>query len=67
MQNYLGHLPLPGHFPLEEEIIFESEEDTTGIKCIGKKVTDQLELVPAKLIRNFSSYQRTDVRKVVGR
>jgi len=39
---------LPDHLPVEE-IIIEPEEDTTGMKCIGKEITDQLELIPAKL------------------
>lgn len=46
--NHPGRLPLPDHLPVEE-IVIEPEEDTTGMKCIGKEVTDQLELVPAKL------------------
>ena len=32
-----------------EEIILEPKEDTAGLKCIGKEVTDKLELIPAKL------------------
>ena len=46
--NHPGRLPLPDHLPVEE-IIIEPKEDTTGMKCIGKEVTDQLELIPAKL------------------
>lgn len=46
--NHPGRMALPDHLPVEE-IIIEPEEDTTGMKCIGKEVTDQLELVPAKL------------------
>ncbi len=46
--NHPGRLPLPDHLPVEE-IVIEPEEDTSGMKCIGKEVTDQLELVPAKL------------------
>lgn len=46
--NHPGRLPLPGHLPVEE-IIIKPKEDTTGMKCIGKEVTDQLELIPAKL------------------
>jgi transposase len=46
--NHPGRMALPGHLPVKE-IIIEPEEDTTGMKCIGKEVTDQLELVPAKL------------------
>ena len=48
-----GRLPLPDHLPVEE-IVIEPGEDTTGMKCIGKEVTDQLELIPAKLfIKRF--------------
>ena len=46
--NHPGRLPLPDHLP-EEEIIIEPEEETSEMKCIGKEVTDQLELIPAKL------------------
>lgn len=47
-ENHPGRMALPDHLPVEE-IVIEPEEDTTGMKCIGKEVTDQLELVPAKL------------------
>ena len=47
-ENHPGRLALPAHLPVEE-IVIEPKEDTTGLKCIGKEVTDQLELVPAKL------------------
>ena len=47
-ENHPGRMKLPDHLPVEE-IILEPKEDTTGMKCIGKEVTDQLELVPAKL------------------
>lgn len=47
-ENHPGRLPLPDHLPVEE-IIIEPKEDTTGMKCIGREVTDQLELIPAKL------------------
>jgi transposase len=47
-ENHPGRLALPSHLPVEE-IIIEPQEDTTGMKCIGQEVTDQLELVPAKL------------------
>ncbi len=52
-ENHPGRLSFPSHLPVEE-IIIEPDEDTTGLKCIGKEVTDQLELVPAKLyIKRF--------------
>ena len=47
-ENHPGRLPLPSHLPVEE-IIIEPTEDTSTMKCIGKEVTDQLELIPAKL------------------
>jgi transposase len=47
-ENHPGRLSLPSHLPVKE-IIIEPSEDTTGLKCIGKEITDQLELVPAKL------------------
>jgi transposase len=47
-ENHPGRMSLPDHLPVEE-IVIEPEEDTTGMKCIGKEVTDQLELIPAKL------------------
>lgn len=47
-ENHPGRLPLPDHLPVEE-IILEPDEDVSGMKCIGKEITDQLELIPAKL------------------
>jgi len=46
--NHPGRMTLPDHLPVKE-IIIEPGEDTSGMKCIGKEVTDQLELVPARL------------------
>ncbi len=46
--NHPGRMTLPSHLPVKE-IVIEPEENTTGMKCIGKEVTDQLELIPAKL------------------
>jgi transposase len=52
-ENHPGRLTLPSHLPVEE-IVIEPKEDTTNLKCIGKEITDQLELVPAKLyIKRF--------------
>jgi len=52
-KEHPGRLALPSHLPVEE-IILEPDEDTSSMKCIGKEVTDQLELVPAKLyIKRF--------------
>lgn len=51
--NHPGRMALPDHLPVKE-IVIEPQEDTTGMKCIGKEVTDQLELIPAKLfIRRY--------------
>jgi transposase len=47
-ENHPGRLPLPSHLPVEE-ITLKPKEDTTGMKCIGREVTDQLEMIPAKL------------------
>ena len=52
-KEHPGRLALPSHLPIEE-IVLEPEEDTSNMKCIGKEVTDQLELIPAKLfIKRF--------------
>jgi transposase len=48
--NHPGRLPLPDHLPVKE-IIIEPSEDTSGMKCIGKEVTEQLEFIPAKLYK----------------
>ena len=51
--NHPGRMALPDHLPVKE-IVIEPREDITGMKCIGREVTDQLELVPAKLfIRRY--------------
>jgi transposase len=47
-QNHPGRIALPDHLPVEE-IVLEPEKDTSGLKCIGKEITDKLELIPAKL------------------
>ena len=47
-ENHPGRLSLPEHLPVKETII-EPKEDTSSLKCIGREITDQLELVPAKL------------------
>jgi transposase len=46
-REHPGRLPLPAHLPVEE-IIIEPNEDTTGMVIIGKEITDELELTPAK-------------------
>ena len=47
-RNQKGRLPLPDHLPVEE-IFIEPEEDTTGMKCIGQEITDELEYEAALL------------------
>jgi len=47
-RNHQGRLPLPDHLPVEE-IFIEPEEDVTGLKCIGKEITDELEYEAAVL------------------
>ena len=46
-----GRLALPSHLPVVETII-EPTEDTTGMVCIGREVTDELDYTPAKLFIN---------------
>jgi transposase len=43
-----GRLALPSHLPVVETII-EPVEDTTGMICIGREVTDELDYTPAEL------------------
>jgi hypothetical protein len=47
-KNHPGRMSLPDNLPVKE-IVIEPEEDTTGMKCIGQEITDQLEIIPAKL------------------
>lgn len=47
-ENHQGRLALPSHLPVEETVI-EPEIDTTNMVCIGKEITEQLELIPTKL------------------
>ncbi len=43
-----GRMALPDHLPVVETVI-EPAEDTTGMVCIGREVTDELNYTPAKL------------------
>jgi len=66
-ENHNGRLPLPDHLPVEE-IIIEPEEDVTGLKCIGKEVTDELEYEAAILkIKRYirPKYARADNEGVI--
>jgi transposase len=47
-KEHPGRLALPAHLPVVETII-EPLEDTTGMVCIGKEVTEELDYTPAKL------------------
>lgn len=47
-KNHPGRMPLPSHLPVKE-VVIEPEEDTTGMKCIGREITEQLDYSPAKL------------------
>jgi len=47
-KSHPGRLALPSHLPVVETII-EPVEDTTGMVCIGKEVTDELDYTPAEL------------------
>lgn len=47
-REHPGRLPLPAHLPVEETII-EPKGVTPDMVIIGKEITDELELTPAKL------------------
>jgi transposase len=47
-KEHHGRMALPSHLPVVETII-EPSEDTTGMVCIGKEVTEELDYTPAKL------------------
>jgi len=44
-------IDFPDHLPVRETVI-EPEEDTTGMTCIGREVTKELELIPSSLYVN---------------
>jgi transposase len=46
-----GRLALPSHLSVNE-IVLEPAEDVTGMVCIGKETTDELEITPAKAFIN---------------
>ena len=46
--NHPGRMTLPSHLPVTE-VYLEPKEDVTGMKCIGKEITEQLDYTPAKL------------------
>lgn len=47
-KEHPGRMALPSHLPVVETII-EPSEDTTGMICIGKEVTEELDYTPATL------------------
>jgi len=47
-KKHQGRLDFPAHLPVVE-IIVEPTQDTTGMVCIGKEVTKELDYTPAKL------------------
>ena len=55
--NHNGRLPLPDHLPVEEIEIFP-DGDLKGMVCIGKEVTEELELTPARFyIKRYIRYK----------
>lgn len=55
--NHKGRLPLPEHLPVEE-IEIHPEGDLSGMVCIGKEVTEELELEPARFyIKRYIRYK----------
>lgn len=55
--NHKGRLALPDHLPVEE-IEIHPEGDLSQMVCIGKEVTDELELMPARLfIKRYIRYK----------
>lgn len=54
---HTGRAPLPEHLPVEE-IEIHPEGDLTGMVCIGKEVTEELEYTPASyFIRRYIRYK----------
>jgi transposase len=49
--KHKGRLPLPKHLPRVEHII-EPAENTAGLVCIGKEITEELEFTPGKFYVN---------------
>jgi transposase len=50
-KKHPGRMALPKHLPVKETIL-EPTEDTSGMVCIGREVTDELGYTPAKLYIN---------------
>ena len=47
-KKHQGRLDFPAHLPVVEKIL-EPSEDTTGMVCIGKEITKELDYTPARL------------------
>lgn len=47
-KEHPGRMALPSHLPVVE-IVIEPSEDTTGMVCIGREVTEELDYTPPKL------------------
>lgn len=47
--SHPGRATLPDHLPVEE-IVIRPEGDLSGMVCIGREVTDELEYIPGKYI-----------------
>lgn len=55
--NHKGRLPLPDHLPVEK-IEIHPEGDLSEMVCIGKEVTEELELQPARFyIKRYIRYK----------
>lgn len=55
--NHKGRISLPDHLPVEE-IEIHPEGDLSEMVCIGKEVTDELELKPARFyIKRYIRYK----------
>jgi transposase len=55
--SHAGRMPLPDHLPVEEIEIYPAE-DITDMVCIGKEVTDELEIKPASFyIKRYIRYK----------
>lgn len=50
-KKHQGRLKLPSHLPVKE-IFIEPAQDTTGMVCIGKEITEELDYTPAELYIN---------------
>lgn len=53
-KKHEGRMELPAHLPVQETVI-EPSEDVIGMTCIGREVTDELELTPAVMVINRTS------------